>query len=208
MAVASALFGFSAFFATLSGLDFVLPDQDIYATLIKNTIAAGLGQFVSSPFQLLKTSAAVSGVSSAEAFRSITHGGRKIKRLWNGLDANLLCVSMVACKFTIFQIIAQEVLAGGGGPWEAGAAGAVSCLLAGSLTYPLITLRTVVMASNFKATDDGRQHFAGPPNAMAAAALQLVQTGHLYAGIVPFLFRSVPPAALLFTVKRFLELQS
>jgi hypothetical protein len=208
MATASAVFGFGAFFTTFAGLDCLFPCQEMFALLVKNTIAAGVCQLVNSPFQLLKTSAVVSGKSSLQAFSAITSEGKDCLRLWSGVEANLLCVTLIACKFTIFKMVTHEMFAGGATPMEAGLTGGAACLAAGLLTYPCIALKTVVMARESK--DRKLEQNLGATASVAcgllAAATLLYQRGRLYAGITPFLIRSVPPAALLFTIQRFIEL--
>jgi hypothetical protein len=210
MATASAIFGFGAFFTTFAGLDALFPCQEMYALLLKNTLAAGMCQLVNSPFQLLKTSAVVSGTTSLQAFSSITSGGKDVRRLWMGVEANLLCVTLIACKFTIFKMFIHEVFSGGATPLESGVVGGAACLAAGLLTYPCIALKTVVMAGESK--DRKAEQSLGASASVAcgvlAAAALLYQRGRLYAGITPFLLRSVPPAALLFSIQRFFELNS
>jgi hypothetical protein len=210
MATASAIFGFGAFFTTFAGLDALFPCQELYALLLKNTLAAGMCQLVNSPFQLLKTSAVVSGKTSLQAFSSITSGGKDVRRLWIGVEANLLCVTLIACKFTIFKMFIHEVFSGGATPLESGVVGGAACLAAGLLTYPCIALKTVVMAgeSENRKAEQGFGTSASVACGMLAAAALLYQRGRLYAGITPFLLRSVPPAALLFSIQRFFELNS
>lgn len=203
MALASAVFGFSAFFTTLAIADTVFPSSAVHIVLAKNILAATAGQLANSPFQLLKTIIVVSGSSTLEAARSVTQQGQELQRLWTGVRANLLGVLTVACQFTIFRSMLCQVGGSAASPLEAGAVGAFACLMASVLTFPSVSLKTAVMAQQSVSNEPTVAH---PACNIAKAAIDLYQKGALYAGITPFLLRSVPPTGLLFAIQRGLEL--
>lgn len=208
MAVGSALFGFGAFFSTFAAVDAIAPGSSVEALLAKNVIAAFASQVVNSPFQLLKTSVVLSNKSAKHAFLHVTRGGKELLRLWTGVQANLLGVTLVACQFTFFRMLVNQYASGGTGPLEAGIIGAVASLGACVLTYPSVALKTKVMAEENAESGGkaGSENEAGSDECcILRAAREMWTSRSLYAGITPFLLRSVPPTGMLFAIQRFFE---
>lgn len=200
MALASALFGFGAFFGAAAVAEAVHPCSASPALeLLKNVVAASVAQVVNSPFQLLKTTSIVSKCSTREAFDEVTKGGKDVTRLWTGVQANMLGVGLVASQFTVFRLLVSCFGAGGDGilsPVEAGALGSIACLAAAVVAYPGVAVKTLVMAGGEEGEESCR---------LMKVAREMWDGGHVYTGFAPFLARSVPPTGLLFAVQRLVE---
>lgn len=203
MALASALFGFGAFFGAAAVAEALHPCAASPALeLMKNIVAASAAQLVNSPFQLLKTTAIVGACSTREAFDEVTQGGKNIAKLWTGVQANMLGVGLVASQFTVFRLLVARLGGGVDGalsPFEAGVLGSFACLVACVIAYPGVAVKTLVMASG----EDGEEGCR-----LLQAARHMWEGGRVYAGFAPFLARSVPPTGLLFAIQRLVEQNS
>jgi Mitochondrial carrier protein len=212
MALASAVVGFATFFTTVAIADSIAPCTAVTALLAKNVLAATLAQLANSPFQLLKTGSVLSSSPSSAVYARITNNGTDLHRLWTGVYANLLGVALVAAQFTLFHVLVSAALQPGApavDPLQAGVLGATACLGASLVAYPGVALKTKVMANGDSAGNSDRS--GQEPSGqciMRRVACDMLRNGTVYAGIGPFLVRSVPPTGLLFAVQRAIELSS
>lgn len=192
MALGSALAGYTAFFGTMAVSEAICSSQGVFPLLLKNSLAASVSCFVNSPFQLLKTLAVLcsdsDSSSSAARAASLTNNGRNLEMLWSGAGANALGAAPVAVQFTLFNALSAQFPGSGAG--HAATLGALATAAAGCATYPVAAIRTSVMTT-------GRS--------VPESLEDLTRKGALYSGWVPFMFRTVPPAAMLFALQSTME---
>lgn len=199
MALLSAIFGYTVFFGML---ELTAPLGNASVVLFaRNLGAACISFFVNTPFQLLKTTTVLSdGVPAVTLARKITNDFTQIDRLWHGTLANSLGVLFLAAQFTLYALMSAALP--GAGHSSAAAIGMLATALSAAITYPVLSVRTAVMAQRDGA--DGRGDGDRCLKRIVKAARNMARNGTLYNGVVTNIVRTTLPSGILFGVQSLL----
>lgn len=194
MAVLSALFGYTAFFATFElTAAFGLNPATLLA---RNLFAATVSLLVNTPFQLLKTASVLSdttaNTSAVSLIRMQTNNFKNFNHLWKGALANTLSVAFIALQFTLFALFPTA----GASPIQAALIGMVATSLAAVISYPVVSVKTAVMA----APENGEKCIRRIFN----VARKMGRNRTLYNGVFTNVLRTTLPAFILFGVQNIL----
>ena len=192
MALLSAMFGYTSFFAMFELSASLISGTGPLTLLCRNLLAAMLSFLVNTPFQLVKTAVVLTGGNAKTVMNDLTEGGRKPTNLWRGVLANMLGVTFIALQFTLFALFPAT-----SGALEAALTGMAATALAALITYPVLTIRTAVMASDGK----GEKCFSR----IIKVAKKMWREGTLYSGVTTNAVRTVLPAFILFGLQSLLQ---
>ncbi len=192
MALLSSMFGYTAFFGTFELTASLMTGTGPLWLLLRNLLAALASFVVNTPFQLVKTEVVLTGEDARTIVSALTQGGGKPANLWRGFVANTLGVAFIALQFTLFALFPAH-----GGVVEAALTGMGATALAAAVTYPVLTIRTAVMASD---PDDANCFVR-----IARVARKMWREGTLYSGVATNAVRTVLPAFILFGLQSLLQ---
>ncbi len=200
MAVLSAIFGYTAFFALL---ETGIGGSNGIAVTLRTFVAAAVSFVVNSPFQLLKTAAILADdpIPSHELCRQITADGKNMLNLWHGYLANSLGVLYVSAQWTSYQILEFSSLSTylfsvtSSPPVDTVICGALATAFAVVITYPASVIRTAIMAN--RSEKDGEKTFTR----LCSVGRQMLQDGTLYNGVLTSVARTIIPSAVFFGIQ-------
>ena len=192
MAFLSAMFGYTSFFGVFELSASFISGSGPLVLLARNLLAAISSFIVNTPFQLVKTAVVLSGDNARTVVNEVTEGGRNPRNLWRGVLANMLGVVFIALQFALFAIFPTT-----SGPLEAALMGMVVTALAALATYPVLTVRTAVMATD----DDNEKCF----RRIVKVTKKMWNERTLYNGVTTNALRTVLPAFILFGLQSLLQ---
>lgn len=192
MAFLSAMFGYISFFGMFELSASIVTGTGPLTILTRNLLGAASSFLVNTPFQLVKTAVVLTGGNARTIVNDLTDGGRKPINLWRGMLANMLGVVFIALQFTLFALLPAT-----NGALEAALMGMLVTALAALVTYPVLTVRTAVMASE----GDGENCFTR----IIKVAKKMWKERSLYNGVTTNAVRTVLPAFILFGLQSLLQ---